>query len=1254
MSLTVAQPFFVPTNVAGSNVIPTSIEAYSVNDIVSTQVSKEVFSRPEYRELLKYCPDAGKVTDEVSAKLEQEGFSYEKICTQLNSVLSETDNAKGYCEVLKQQNLTCNNAASLEQALFNICKKRKESEKTYSAAEDYALLKCKAMFSQNKWDIERFCRQPVPLTRAVCSEAEIIVSSEWKAQCVRNGGELVIKRDEFSGCGYPICDYKQGPKPILVRENECPYIPSGWENDCTRAGGKPRPEMRGNCLVQQCSFSSDSILGNAVCPAIWIPPNWQEQCRQRGGIPIPDDSYGCPKAECRMPNQACPTVPSENSEFAMNCRQNGGFVEYNVDQVGCKYAFCNKGQMRAGPVMPCPELPGNWKEECSAKGGNPSVESDPMRPACMKFECRGMGANAICPTAVENNQRVADCNMKGGGIYYAYGQGGCQIAQCNMPTQTNQICQVDPFTPTMEVNCKASGGSISMNYYNGCSYKFCMSQGNNVSYSTASCPAQGFLDEMQCRNSGGTISSNSYTLPSGVVCSNKYCFFPPTRTCPPAPFCSNGEVAIATATPSAGSCPVYQCQSTSCQMPPSCPGGTIQKGGTYNGCTTYTCASTIMPSGGETCPQMNCATDQASESGGSYMYTTPSGNQITCARTNCVSTASYPACPVSSCSGGAQSCTTGQTLKSGSNLMFDSTSGQKCACRSSWCEGTTTQTGTNTCNCGPAPTPTCPSGQTVVWTNQPLACSTPGFTCARASCQTLTACPTSVCPTPAVCSSGMVQKQGPPSSMNNNGQQCSCTSTWCEQDTSGLTECSASMCPTPVCNGGTIKTSDSAYTTTENGRSCKCYSKWCDYSGSTSSGTGTSCGNLQCPTPPPMENCGSGCTSRSDPYTYTPPGCTTGISCQSSSCDCSGSGGTSTLPPCTESYCTPISPPSCSGTLNPVRSTMNPSGCTGSISCISSYDCTPATPPVNQSVKSKATGLVVESEVPNVLQSQVTEAATLVPVATSATSESICTRSGSVNYEGFVKSCLENWRTQVINAYLPESIESSCVAESKANVVALSTVLNLDVACSDSSSTVSLSESIAAQCKARAVESSDKFNNAYAQCKQSISRDKIRELIKHQVEMECTAISMQNSSVIGLFSNLTTSSSIEQTSLELLKGDIVLTRAQYEELKQQLRKDIFADLQAQFAQMFGARAEEARREAQLKREQCTKQLELVKTLRSDVCSKYSDVSCEEKVASMEREAKQLCNEADAQYNTAGGLIETVKALVNALSSKPTG
>lgn len=384
-----------------------------------------------------------------------------------------------------------------------------------------------------------------------------------------------------------------------------------------------------------------------------------------------------------------------------------------------------------------------------------------------------------------------------------------------------------------------------------------------------------------------------------------------------------------------------------------------------------------------------------------------------------------------------------------------------------------------------------------------------------------------------------------------------------------------------------------------------------------------------------------------------PPGCTTGVSCPSYMCDCSGSGGTPTLPPCTEAYCTPVSSPSCSGTLNTMRSTMNPSGCTGSVSCISSYECIPPSMPVNQSVKSKVTGLVVESEVPNVLQPQVTEVATSVPVA-STTSGSICTRSGSVNYEAFVKSCLENWRTQVINAYLPESIESSCVAESKANVVALSTVLNLDVACSDSSSTVSLSESIAAQCKARAVESSEKFNSAYNQCKQSISRDKIRELIKHQVEMECTAITMQNSSVIGLFSNLTTSSSIEQTNLELLKGDIVLTRAQYEELKQQLRKDIFADLQAQFAQMFGARAEETRREAQLKREQCTKQLELVKTLRSDVCSKYSDVSCEEKVASMEREAKQLCNEADAQYNTAGGLIETVKALVSALSSKPTG
>ncbi|MDP3742692.1 MAG: hypothetical protein Q8R15_05235, partial [Candidatus Micrarchaeota archaeon] len=755
------------------------------------------------------------------------------------------------------------------------------------------------------------------------------------------------------------------------------------------------------------------------------------------------------------------------------------------------------------------------------------------------------------------------------------------------------------------------------------------------------------------------------------------------------------------------SCPLPACPPGEHAQPSYGSGATAQ-------CPIYTCKS-ISPvtptSTNEYCPSSSpttCTSDQTYWSE-PYSYTTPTGKSLTCYKSSCVSPASLPTC-TSSCStyGGAYSgyqvstCSANQRLKT--SYMTYTENSKACKCEGSkWCE--TDYTTLPVCAGGSGcQAPTCTAGQVLKTSPQPYSSTVNGVQCACTSkwCETdystLPVCANGPgCQAPTCGTGETLQSSPSPYSSNVNGVQCACTTKWCSSSTTNPStptpgsNTSAGACPyiapvqctgtqvstsslipgyqncwqtrcvdatslpacttscpissyTPACTSGQILGTN-YYTMQENSQSCRCQSQTCTTDPAL-------CGTTAiCPSSG-QTSCGTGQIQRTSTTPYYGNGCTTPVQCTSSWCETDQS-------QCGSQSCptySPWTPTTCETgyTQQTTTSSYYPPGCSStSIQC-TQYSCVPTA----TTSASRPTGLQVG--VGRVGQTSATTVPAANPPSTAyppavivdsredlgggSSGNSMCTSSGEVDRSGFMRQCLSFSRGNNFATHTDEGIDETCSREVAFNKA------ELEKFCAEGKDPY-------LECKGQVSDSKAKLDDAYGQCKALANREQVIELIEKKAAAECNKLELASEEVrsIDELFDQTNLPLIEQTRAELATDSIVLTKAELEKLKADIAKDVFSQVMSQLSTVFGLNAAQQSAQAEFKLRQVDNLFESAKAMR-EVCLKLESSSdrdkCEAFATSIEQDAEALRTEAHAQNIAAGGIVETLKALIG-FTSQPT-
>ncbi len=1269
--------------------VPPSVDALNPEDIVLTIVGESLFQEAKQRGLTQsgfetLCKEPDKLDAEMKALLDaafKTSSDYESLC---NSVADSSKFAyigDEYGQSLREGGFSC---PPNEGKLVRLCEERLEKEKLFRDAQEDDLFTCQIEYEKNKDKINEFCKgDQVEVCPALPFNPD--TEKQWEAKCTAGGG--VPKR--VGACGIPLCEFEGVKPPIIVDPGVCPKtaVFAGWEEVCRRSGGVPKEETKGICKVPTCDFGEEPT----ICPAIYTPPDWQQKCRERGGVPVPDNAYGCPRAECRMPDQ-CSAFKRTFLQFGEQCRKEGGKPFQTIDAAGCEQRYCDYGGVKPVPE-PCPEVQTGWYEQCRKDGGRPNEVPDPARPACMRFSCSQEEPRvSYCPSTSENEQRKLSCLSSGGSFYYTYGQDNCEIIQCF----TSGIEGTCSFVDNSELTrrCEANGGRVAVSTVaNGCRQKYC-----DTSTGSEDCPSDAFAadQEKRCFERGGKVKSNVYTLANGKTCGSRFCQLPddsiPEYTCPASeelnrqeglcrsnggtpkrvtdsasvgtarvscqrvecdkaapvvclapPVCASGSESIVTNYNDRG-CPVYTCQAKQQQETPACPSSVCSSGSASSTCSSgqvrvngepypawdptsnQRCqcesswcqddTSNLPACGASACGySTQCGADEIKKTGSSYTSWQPSSSggqqKCSCQSTWCEpDTSKLRACSSSVCSpGGSRECGPNEirrtTTSSSPYTMWEN--GQQCTCQSSassWCEPDYSKLSVCSADSGCSTTPTCTAGQTLKTSSSPYQYTkSDGSQCACYSkwCETdYSSLPT--CSAQSTCSSstsacGASQVRKTSSSMYSatepDGKQCSCQSSWCETDYSSLPTCGEQACPTPTCTGGqTVQTSGSPYQSTEaSGAQCACYSKWCS---SSTGGTATGGGG------------GSGTNTTGGTGTGTGTVTTNGSGTGSGdgSCNC------------------PANPaPTCAAGFDAVSSQYDyqSTGC-GSIRCWrTTCEPTPTAPTANSSARSaRITGFTVFRPLPS-------------------TTNEFCTPEGA-DRDAFINSCISHrWVLKQVS-YEDENLRETCRKEVAANLPELYRFCQV-------------ASDPGREALERAQRAKDRLEDAYEQCRGIANREMVLELLKKKARVECQRLASSESNALRLLANDLPPG--DKLAVQVADDKLELTRAELEQLRADIRRDVLTEVQATFARLLGARADEEIRQAVLKEQQAT-ELAAVADSIAQVCEKASDelkAQCEQTALAIKAQSEALAAEAQSQRVSSGGLGSVVNVLISLLTGQ---
>ncbi len=972
----------------------------------------------------------------------------------------------------------------------------------------------------------------------------------------------------------------------LILGGRCPKVPVGseWENECKRSGGTPRTETSpGGCSYPRCDFPDGVrppiIIDPGVCQS--VPIGWEEMCRRTGGFPSTETRGVCPVPRCDFGGDKpigpviCPTIALPPN-WQAECRARGG-VPIPDDPYGCPRAECRMSNF-------CPPLPYAPAGSLCPFGETESIGVDAA--GCKYLFCRrGNEPGPITTPCPEiSSSWYGECRRSGGQPQVTSDpfRPACMQFSCSGVT-TQQACPTATANDATSRDCASRSGTVYMEYGAGnCPIVRC-----NVAQPTT-CPVDTF-NEQGCREARGIVST-SYQ----AGCPYRYCSYN-ASTCPAAPTCSVGQAPLLTSY--SGTCPTYQCQPTSCPAPPACAGGAQTPSGTDSqGCMILTC--TGGGGGGGSCPTMpTCPAGQ-------YAYSSPSAGG----------------------SGAMYSCPTYECIPS-------------------------------TCSCPAYTAPgslSCSPDQTATWTEYSQTCAN-GQTikCSTNTCQTLPLCAGGCGAPSSGCSAGMVPKITK-SWSNYNGQACYCANTFCEPDYSAIPLCTSSTsCSAPSCTTGqVIKESDSFTTYYEGSQQCKCKSKWCE-------NTATSCATATCPGASTTPTCGSGQIQRTSTTPYSPPGCSTSIQCTTTWCETDYS----SLPTCSASTCPSSTcssgqirrtgsgyttysengqqckcesawcetdPATCASATCPVSPACpggataqatgapyqySPPGCTSTSLQCQTYSC----PTTSTNVSgSRATGLQIAiGAVPP--SPAGTVASPRLPVPPEFAGPCV---NGEVSKSNFLRECLSYRRAYSYTSFTPLEVERTCGEEARRNVYEMQNFC---------ARVGSLDPYI--ECKDRAKKTREVSTEAYSQCKKLANKENVLELVKRKAENECR---LREFSIAFLANATGELSPAEEAHADLVKGNIVLTQDELDKLKAEIRRDVLAQVSADLAKLFGARAEEEQAEAQRKTELADKLNESAAKMR-EICARVEDNECLVAVE-LERQAAGLRTEAQAQLNTAGGIL----------------
>ena len=257
------------------------------------------------------------------------------------------------------------------------------------------------------------------------------------------------------------------------------------------------------------------------------------------------------------------------------------------------------------------------------------------------------------------------------------------------------------------------------------------------------------------------------------------------------------------------------------------------------------------------------------------------------------------------------------------------------------------------------------------------------------------------------------------------------------------------------------------------------------------------------------------------------------------------------------------------------------------------------------------------------------EATTIAPPQRDPIS-SICTSNGEPDETAFVTQCMSNRRVYAYSSYAPRNIEEVCKQEVKRTLPEITSF------CAQGKDPYQ-------ECKQRSKLTRAKCADAYSQCKLLANKFDILNLVKKKAAAECK----QRAFNIDLLSNSSVElSPVDQAHADLVADKIVLTKEELEKLKQDIRKDVLAQVQSDLARLFGGRAEEDKEEAARSIKLAT-ELESNAVQVREVCQKINDDTCKAAV-SLETQAKELRLQAQARINTAGGIAQIIS---NILSGK---
>ncbi len=477
------------------------------------------------------------------------------------------------------------------------------------------------------------------------------------------------------------------------------------------------------------------------------------------------------------------------------------------------------------------------------------------------------------------------------------------------------------------------------------------------------------------------------------------------------------------------------------------------------------------------------------------------------------------------------------------------------------------------------------------------------------------------CPSAPACSTGQNVVQTGTTSINGKN----CPTYTCSTPTND--DCTKQTCPVfsqPTCATGEVV---SSYSYSYNGPNCPSPSSTLQCSAYRCQKDPAVCASTPCPSDDgtplagnwqrTLPSCPAGQVVKTATYSYSPLGCSaTPIQCPQYKCDID----------CATAQC-PAHNTQCSAGGVVYQTTQfdyYPSGCSNSIKCWS-YGCKWNSTQAPRFV----TGLVVNGT------AVVSTTEPLSPNTIQPIQLSVCTADEKIDRDAFIAQCASYRRAYAYASYSRESIDDKCKLEATRNVQKLQKICEAQT-------------DPYQKCKEQADQSKDKLSQAFSLCKRYNSKEKIRMLILRKAELECKKRSLGEDNFFKQFNSETVDlPGVDAHEVELTNDKIVLTKTQFEQLKVELKKDVLVELQAQFANFFGARVEQEKLEAKLKQEQADK-LEAAANAMFDLCAKITRETlkreCDAKGNELQAQGRSLANEATAQEAGAGGILKMMVRL----------